>query len=155
MYLGLAVAGVAAAFSRATSRFSRVMRQSITRMSQSACEPPDRSAVVTEAPCFVVEVTSRSTARIDRGEKLEQYRKCATLQTYLIVDQFRKRVTRHWRDAAGEWRTEELTDSGNDSRTLSGDRAHADQIYEEIEMSPLRIGEPEVEPEADEYAIET
>jgi Uma2 family endonuclease len=120
-----------------------------------ACEPPDRSAVVTEAPCFVVEVTSRSTARIDRGEKLEQYRKSVTLQTYLIVDQFRKRVTRHWRDAAGEWRTEEFTDSGTIPVPCPEIELTLDQIYEEIEMSPLRIGEPEVEPEADEYAIET
>jgi Uma2 family endonuclease len=119
------------------------------------CEPPDRSAIVTEAPCLVVEVTSRGTARIDRGEKLEQYRKSATLQTYLIVDQFRKRVTRHWRDAAGEWRTEEFTDAGTIPVPCPQIELTLDQIYEKVEMPPLRIGEPEVEPEADEYAIET
>jgi Uma2 family endonuclease len=37
------------------------------------CIAESGEAVLTRAPCLVVEVTSRSTARIDRGEKLEQY----------------------------------------------------------------------------------
>jgi Uma2 family endonuclease len=118
------------------------------------CEPPGRSAVVTKSPCLIVEVTSRSTARIDRGEKLEQYRRNATLQTYLIVDQFQKRVTHHWRDAAGEWLSEEFTDAGAIPLVCPQTELTLDQIYEAVEMPPLRIGEPELEPEADEYVME-
>jgi Uma2 family endonuclease len=118
------------------------------------CEPPDWSAVVTAAPCLVVEVTSRGTARIDRGEKLDQYRKSATLQAYLIVDQFQKRVTHHWRGAAGEWRSEEFTDTGTIRVPCPRTELTLDQIYEEVEMPPLRVDERELEGEADEYVME-
>src|SRR5215218_7616014 len=48
------------------------------------CTPVAELDVVARGPCFVVEVTSPSTARIDRGEKLEAYRRILTLQAYLI-----------------------------------------------------------------------
>ena len=51
--------------------------------------------------------------------------------------------------------TEEFTDSATIPVPCPEIELTLDQIYEEIEMPPLRIGEPEVEPEADEYAIET
>jgi Uma2 family endonuclease len=118
------------------------------------CEPPDRSAVVTAAPCLVIEVTSRGTARIDRGEKLEQYRKSATLQAYLIVDQFQRRVTRHWRGRMGEWQSEELMGAGTIPVPCPRTELTLDQIYEQVEMPPLPVGEREVEVEPDEYGVE-
>ena len=117
------------------------------------CAPLDESAVVTEGPCLVVEVTSRGTVRIDRGEKLEQYRKSATLQTYLIVDQYRKSVTRHWRDHGGEWKTEDFVGEGSIPLPCPRVDLTLDQVYEDIEL-PLRVGESELEREEDEYPVE-
>jgi len=117
------------------------------------CRPHDRSAVLTEAPSMVVEVTSRSTARIDRGEKLQEYLKNASLETYLVVDQFQRRVTRHWRDA-GEWRGEELVGVGSIPIACLRSELTLDQIYESVEMPPLRVGEPESSDEFDEYAVD-
>ena len=57
--------------------------------------------IVAREPCIVVEVTSPSTARIDRGEKLEAYRRIPALRAYLIVDHRRRRVERHWRESPG------------------------------------------------------
>src|SRR5215467_11382600 len=105
------------------------------------CEPTSRSAVVTAAPCLVVEITSRSTARLDRGEKLEQYRKCASLKTYLIVDQFRRRLTHHWRDDTGEWRIDEVSESGTIRVSCTETTLTLDQIYEAVELPPLQVGE--------------
>src|SRR6478735_1276168 len=45
------------------------------------CAPVAESDIVARNPCVVVEVTSPSTARIDRGEKLDAYRAVATLQS--------------------------------------------------------------------------
>lgn len=56
-----------------------------------------------EAPCLVVEVLSPSTQAIDRREKLLVHQAIPTLGAYLIVDQERPRVERHWRDAAVEY----------------------------------------------------
>ena len=119
-----------------------------------ACEDFDGSAVLTQAPCLVVEITSRGTARIDRGEKLEQYRKCATLQAYLIVDQSRKRVTRFWRDHGKEWQSEEYTDSGSVPLPCPAVALSLDRIYEDVELPPLQVGEPGLDDAVDEYAIE-
>src|SRR4029079_16874248 len=76
------------------------------------CTPIAELDVVARGPCVVVEVTSPSTARIDRGEKLDAYRQLATLRAYLIVDHRRRRVERHWRDVAGDWQREDLVTEG-------------------------------------------
>jgi Uma2 family endonuclease len=73
------------------------------------CTPVAELDVVARGPCVVIEVTSQSTARIDRGEKLDAYRRIPTLLAYLIVDHRRRRVERHWRDAPShEWLREEI-----------------------------------------------
>ena len=77
------------------------------------CTPVAESDIVVRRPCVVVEVTSPSTARIDRGEKLDAYRSIPTLQAYLIIDHRRRRVEQHSRDAkSGEWRREEVLGEG-------------------------------------------
>src|SRR5439155_26522192 len=58
----------------------------------AVCERQDLSDVVATSPCLIAEVTSRSSARVDRGEKLLEYRQAPALRAYLIVDQNRKRV---------------------------------------------------------------
>jgi Uma2 family endonuclease len=52
------------------------------------------------ALCLIVEITSPSTESIDRREKVFTYRKIPSLQAYLIGDQDRRWVERHWRDRA-------------------------------------------------------
>lgn len=69
-----------------------------------ACGPEDEDPLVEHTPCLIVEVTSPSTESIDRREKMLNYRKIPSLQAYLIVDQNRRWIERHWRDESGEWR---------------------------------------------------
>jgi Uma2 family endonuclease len=58
---------------------------------------------VLENPTFVVEVTSESTAAVDRGRKLEDYTALASLREYWVVEQDEPVVTQFVRDAEG-WR---------------------------------------------------
>ena len=75
----------------------------------AVCAPIAELDVVARGPCVVVEVTSPSTARIDRGEKLDAYRRIPALRAYLIVDHRRRRVERHWRESgSAEWMREEI-----------------------------------------------
>lgn len=68
------------------------------------CTPMAELDIVARGPCVVIEVTSPSTARIDRGEKLDAYRRLPALRTYLTVDHRRRRVERHWRESPdGPW----------------------------------------------------
>jgi Uma2 family endonuclease len=105
------------------------------------CTPGPDDDVVVRDPCLVIEVTSPSTARIDRGEKLDAYRKSAPLRAYLIVDHRRRRVERHWRDADGGWRREELVGEGRiELPCPAGGMLTLDEIYEGVELA---VGESE------------
>jgi Uma2 family endonuclease len=119
------------------------------------CTPGDDDAVVVRDPCLVIEVTSPSTARIDRGEKLDAYRKSAPLRAYLIVDHRRRRVERHWRDPdaprgagyGGGWRREELTGEGRIPLPCPEVALSLDEIFEGVELT---VGEEEAEYQAAE-----
>lgn len=67
------------------------------------CTPVDDRSVLVGEPCLVVEVTSPSTRTTDRREKLAGYQRIPSLRAYLLVEQGRKLVERHWRDDDGRW----------------------------------------------------
>jgi Uma2 family endonuclease len=71
-----------------------------------ACGPATATDRVVRDPSVLVEVTPPRTAAIDHREKLATYRRIASLRTYLIVEQSRRHVERHWRNEGGEWRSE-------------------------------------------------
>jgi Uma2 family endonuclease len=107
------------------------------------CTPVAESDIFVRNPCVVVEVTSPSTARIDRGEKLDAYRSISTLQAYLIIDHRRRRVERHWRDTLGsEWRREEIVGEGRVRVPCLDVELTLDEIYERVELPS--VGEPEL-----------
>jgi Uma2 family endonuclease len=95
---------------------------------------------VLDSPCVVVEVTSKSTRRTDRTEKLENYRRIASLELYLIVDQMRRRVSRHWRDGS-EWRLGEIEGDGAVSIPRLETTLTLDVVYEDVELPPLGVAE--------------
>ena len=71
-----------------------------------ACDPPvysDDVPPVLENPTLVVEITSDSTAAVDRGRKLENYTALPSLREYWVVEQAEASVTQFVRDAEG-WR---------------------------------------------------
>ena len=107
---------------------------------------PGDTLVVRE-PCVIVEVTSPSTVRVDRGEKLDAYRRLTSLRTYLVVDQRRRRVDRHWRDVAGAWQREEYVVEGTVPVACLDASLTLDEIYEGVDLP--RVFEPEVA----EYAV--
>jgi len=108
------------------------------------CSPIAELDVVARGPCVVVEVTSPSTARIDRGEKLEAYRRIPTLRAYLVVDHRRRRVERHWRDApSDEWVREEIAGESEVAVTVPclDVSLTLDAIYRRVELPA--VGEPD------------
>jgi len=116
-----------------------------------SCGGQDGSAMLTKKPCLVVEVTSRSTARIDRGEKVDEYCKAASLRGYLIVDQNVRRVTCYTRDADGTWIQAEITGSGTIEVPCPKTALTLEQIYEDVSMPPLGVAEPELDEETGQY----
>jgi Uma2 family endonuclease len=106
------------------------------------CGPQPNEEHVTEAPTVIVEVTSPSTRRIDLGEKAMAYREILTLRLYLVVEQARRRVLRHWRDAAGAWQREELIGEGTIAVPGPETTLTLDEIYEGVQTTS--IAEPEI-----------
>jgi Uma2 family endonuclease len=68
-----------------------------------SCEPASPEAVFKEAPCFVAEVLSPSTAAIDTREKLHAYRGIQSLRYYLVADSKRASVAYYLRGEDGGW----------------------------------------------------
>ena len=106
------------------------------------CTPVTESVTVARSPCVVVEVTSPSTARIDRMEKLDAYRSISTLEMYLIIDHRRRRVERHSKNAkSGKWQHEEIVSEGRVRVPCLDVELTLDEIYERVELPA--VGEPE------------
>ena len=86
------------------------------------------------------------TSRADRTDKLEGYRRLTSLQTYLIVDQRRRRVDRHWRDADGSWQWEQYVVDGSVPIPRLDTPLTLDEIYDGVDLA--RVSEPDM-PEYD------
>jgi Uma2 family endonuclease len=54
-------------------------------------------------PLFIGEVLSKSTKDYDRGDKFAAYRTLATLQEYLLIDQYQPRVEQFVRQNPNQW----------------------------------------------------
>jgi Uma2 family endonuclease len=61
----------------------------------------ERNDTITN-PVLIIEVLSKSTMDFDRGSKFEAYRKIATLQEYVLIDQYRVHVEQYTRNKK-EW----------------------------------------------------
>lgn len=87
----------------------------------------DRNAVTN--PTVLVEVTSNSSEDYDRGEKLNHFRQCPSVQAVLIVSHRRPQVTVIARSAQGwehrEYRAGEELEVREPSLTLSVDEIYA------------------------------
>ena len=97
------------------------------------CDPEDQDPLLITRPCLIVEVTSPSTARIDRFEKFFVYVQIPSLKEYLILSQDRPEAMffRHSR----EWEEEVYT--------RPEDRVRLECLGIEFSLSELYAGLPE------------
>jgi Uma2 family endonuclease len=85
-------------------------------------------------PTLLVEVLSPSTEHYDRGEKAAHYRRIPSLREYVFVSHRERHIERWWRDAAGEWRSDEGRRGGRLELAAVGAVLDVDAIYD---RSPL------------------
>jgi Uma2 family endonuclease len=74
-------------------------------------------------------VTSPSTRRTDRGEKLDAYLAMPSLRQYLVVERDRRHVTSYVRDASNEWTRAEIVSSGTVSIVCPTGELPPETIY--------------------------
>jgi Uma2 family endonuclease len=82
-------------------------------------------------PCALVEVLSKSTATHDLREKLLEYKRLASLQTYLIVDSETLGVKHFYRDG-DQWKQEVLTGDGSIFIPCLDTMISLGQIYQNV-----------------------
>lgn len=70
-----------------------------------SCEQDTENSYFRNSPVLIVEITSKSTASIDRREKLLFYLQMPSVREYVVVDQFRMSVEVHRRQPNGAWIT--------------------------------------------------
>ena len=73
------------------------------------CEPLKPDLVYTDTPSVVIETLSRSTRRLDEGEKRDGYLQIPSLKAYILVDSERLGVT-VWRRHDNEFKSEVFID---------------------------------------------
>jgi len=84
-----------------------------------ACDPPSVDPYYRKKPVLIVEVSSPSTERVDRSEKLLAYKQVKSLKEYVIISQNRLHIEIFRRQRGGRWQWEMLTESGEELRLES------------------------------------
>ncbi|MEQ1560999.1 MAG: Uma2 family endonuclease [Methyloglobulus sp.] len=98
------------------------------------CEKADNAEFYKEQPCFIAEVQSPSTERVDRHEKWQTYSEIASLRYYLLADSQQKKVDYFQRDEIGAWQSGVL-EPGQSLEITCGDYLAAitfEDIYEDV-----------------------
>ena len=93
------------------------------------CDKAEPDPYYETEPCILVEVLSPSTQHIDVREKMLEYKRLPSLQTYLIIDPDSLFVRHLWRDAAGDWQQQDITGSGDLAMPCLGTPLKLSQIY--------------------------
>ena len=111
------------------------------------CTSHSGETVIFDEACLVVEVTSRSTRRTDRGEKLDAYLSMPSLRGYIVIEQTRRHMTAYLREATGEWRREEAMAAGSIQLPCLDAPLTLADVYHGVDLPPLRVREGDVDAE--------
>ena len=84
-----------------------------------ACDGPGADEYYRKKPRLIIEVSSPSTERIDKSEKLVAHKKTKSLKEYVIVSQDRVRIEVFRRARGDSWNWEVLTELSDELRLES------------------------------------
>ena len=70
-----------------------------------SCEEDPENPYFRNQPILIIEVTSPSTERVDKSEKLLYYLQMPSLWEYVVIDQHEMKVEVHRRQTSGAWIT--------------------------------------------------
>ncbi len=99
----------------------------------------DKNLYFKSDPCLIAEVISPITERIDRNEKLFNYRQIPSLQEYILVHQSEMKVEIYHKVYRNNWLLEVLTgDSVMKLQSVHLEITMA-EIYEDVEFEQLTV----------------
>ena len=101
------------------------------------CDPRDRQNKQYKSyPCLIIEVLSESTEAKDRGVKFAHYQTLESLQEYVLVSQWEKRVEVFRRTDRQFWLLQTLTDDDIIELQSINLSIPVTAIYEGVDFSP-------------------
>jgi Uma2 family endonuclease len=101
------------------------------------CDPRDRQNKQYKSyPCLIIEVLSESTEAKDRGVKFAHYQTLESLQEYVLVSQWEKRVEVFRRTDRQFWLLQTLTDDDIIELQSINLSIPVTAIYEGVDLSP-------------------
>ncbi len=83
-------------------------------------------------PCLIIEVLSKGTEGLDRGDKFADYQELETLQEYVLISQKRQRVECFRRNAEALWVLQSYTPGSEVYLASVHFRTSMDAIYEDV-----------------------
>ena len=97
------------------------------------CAPPERGARAITEPRLIVEVLSPSTAAHDRGVKLADYRRIASVEQILVVASEDRHVE-VWRRAADGWKVQDLIGDAAILLAIDGQPLPLAAVYDAVAL---------------------
>jgi Uma2 family endonuclease len=97
------------------------------------CAPAERGARAITGPRLIVEVLSLSTAAHDRGIKLADYRRIASVEQILVVASEDRHVE-VWRRAADGWKVQDLIGDAAISLAIDGQPLPLATVYDGVAL---------------------
>ena len=106
-------------------------------------EPDPEDVNTVTNPIVLVEITSKSTEKYDRGEKFDHYKQIRSLREYVLVSQRERAIEVRRRTASGWW-TSHVARAGEKAVLKSVDvTLNVDAIYRAAtEVAPERVRKP-------------
>ncbi|MEK6301588.1 MAG: Uma2 family endonuclease [Acidobacteriota bacterium] len=100
-----------------------------------ACDGPSANEYYRKQSRLIIEVTSRTTKRIDRAEKLVAYKQVKSLKEYVIVSQDRAQIEVFRRGRGGRWGWHVLTELSDELKLESvGLTLTVAQVYRRVKL---------------------
>lgn len=86
-------------------------------------------------PKAVIEVLSDSTEAFDRGDKFKSYRKIASLEEYILINQKDACIEQFYRDESGRWQFGDIITEGVFRMRSLPFELSIDQVYRKIDFT--------------------
>ena len=95
------------------------------------CDEDDLTTNIKTTACFVIEILYESMSDIDRGEKMLNYSKLASLQAYILVSQKQRLLEVHRRLEDDTWR-HDIVEAGDIKLPCLDISLSLDEVYEDV-----------------------
>ena len=98
-------------------------------------------------PTLIIEVLSKSTEGIDRGDKFKSYRQTPSIKEYLLVSQKEKSIEQFYKDENGRWQIGDIFTEGTFKLQTLPFELSVEDVYRNVDLSKIDPSEMDVEEE--------